>query len=182
MARKSIPSENPIRRTRLNEHKTLDEFAQECKVHIQAVYLNEMGMYPTVLPSIMKRLVGHYGLDSTNAEEAYQYYVLNKRLRFAEQHAPYVLGQPDVSRCPIRTFRNSIGYNTVFGFANAIAINPTIIRRVEGCKVDIFPRELKRALKDIRLPVAEIDDLEYQHQEYFYSGVRLQRARKAQAS
>jgi hypothetical protein len=174
MPRKSEPSWNPIRRTRLENRKTLEEFAQECHVHLQAVYLNEMGMYPTILPSILKKLVEKYGFTTSGAEEEYQYYVFDKRFRFWEQHNPYVFGEPDLSRNPIRTFRNSLGYNTVFGFANAIAINPTAIRRVESCKVDTFPGQLRLALRDIRIPVEEIDDLEYQLQEYYHSGLRLQ--------
>lgn len=182
MARKSEPSNNPIRKTRLDHHKTLEEFARECHVHIQAVYLNEMGMYPTVLPSIAKRLVTKYGFEPGILADEYDYYVLVKRYRFKQQHAPYVLGEPDLTRNPLRAFRNSLGYNTVFGFANALAINPTIVRRVESCKVDILPRELKKALADVGLPVDEINELEYQHQEFFHSGIRLPIRRNGNSS
>jgi DNA-binding XRE family transcriptional regulator len=173
MARKSKASSNPIRVVRLQNHKTLEEFASECGVHLQAVFLNEKGMYPTVLPSIMTRLSGHYGCDPISTEEAYQFYVRTKRETFGNNHQPYVLNEPTLGICPLGDFRHSLGYSTIFGFSEAIAINPTPIRRVEGCKTDLFPAALKQALRDIQLPADDIEELEYRHQEYYHSGLRL---------
>jgi len=171
MPRKSQESWNPIRRTRLENHKTLEQFSHECKVHIQAVYLNEMGMYPTVLPAISRRLVEHYGRSPTEIEEEYQYYVVRKRLAFGVEHQPYDFGESDLSRNPVKSFRTTLGYNTAFGFATAIAVNPTLIRRVESCKVEDFPKHLIQALRDINLSARDVEELQLRHREYFYSGI-----------
>jgi hypothetical protein len=157
---------------RLENHLTLEEFSRECKIHLQAVYLNEMGMYPTILPSILTRMVDHYGVLGSEAEEQYQYYVFNKRFSFGEEHLPYKLPEPNLSRSPLHQFRLSLHLSTAFGFAKAIAINPTTVRRVESCKVDEFPGQLRIALRDIQVPVGDIEELEYQHQEYYHSGIR----------
>jgi len=172
MARKSERTSNPIRVLRLENHLTLEEFSRECKIHLQAVYLNEMGMYPTILPSIMKRMVEHYGVLGSEAEEQYEYYIFNKRYSFGEEHSPYTLPESNLSRSPLHQFRLSLNLSTAFGFAKSIAINPTSVRRVEACKVDEFPGQLRIALRDIQLPVGDIEELEYQHQEYYHSGVR----------
>lgn len=173
MARKSKVSTNPVRVVRLRQHKTLEEFAAECNVHLQAVFLNEKGMFPTVLPSIMKRLSGHYGCDPISTEEAYQFYVQSKRESFGDNHKPYNLNEPILGICPLGDFRHSLGYSTIFGFCRSIAINPTPVRRIEGCKTDLFPAALKQCLSDIQLDERDIEELEYRHQEYYHSGIRL---------
>jgi len=173
--RKSVSSTNPIRVLRLSQHKTLEAFAAECGVHLQALYLNEMGMYPTVLPSISKRITSHYEVNADELEEQYQQYVSDKRYQFGEVHKPYVLNEPSLGHDPLRDFRTSLGYNTVFGFAIAVAINPTTVRRVESCTTDNFPGQLRLALRDIQLPVGDIEELEIRHQEYYYSGLRFKR-------
>jgi len=172
MARKSQPSPNPIRTLRLEQHKTLEEFAHECKIHLQAVYLNEMGMYPNVLPSIQKVLTKH-GIDSITANDEYEYYVAHKRFSFGDEHSPYELPPSDLSHGPLRSFREKIGFNTAFGFAIAVAINPTVIRRVEMCKVEDFPGQLNLMLRDIKLDPRDIAELQYRHREYYYSGLRF---------
>jgi len=173
MARKSKLSSNPIRLTRVEDHKTLEEFAQNCHIHLQAVYLNEMGMYPTVLPSIMLYLTRHYNLVPEQVEEEYQYYVYQKRSQFGERNQPYVLGEPVLGDNPFLNFRHSLGYTTAFGFARDICINPTTVRRVEKCRIDVIPKQLKTALRDIQLSPVDIEELECRHQEYFYRGSRF---------
>lgn len=178
MARKSIPSKNPIRTIRLSRRESLQEFADKCKVHLQAVYLNEMGMYPTVLPSIMKRLQ-HMGVAIQGVEEQYRDFVEEQRYEFGSLHSPYTLPEPSLSINPLHNFRASLNYHTAFGFAKAICLNPTIVRRVESCAVEDFPGQLVLSLRDIQLPVGDIEELQYQHREYYYSGLRF---RKVQSS
>ena len=169
MPRKSEITDNPIRMLRLSEHKTLEAFADECGIHLQAVYLNEMGMYPTILPSIM-RVMKHYGLSES--EEDYQDYVRATRYDFGESHVPYEIGEPSMSVSSIRQFRGSLRISTAFGFAKAICVNPTIVRNVEFGRLEEFPGHLNFALRDIQLDPADITELEYRHQEFYHSGVK----------
>jgi DNA-binding XRE family transcriptional regulator len=166
VGRKSTPSDNPIRRLRLERGMTLEQFADECNIHLQAVYLNEMGMYPTILPSIME-IMRAYGFSGKESEEEYQDYVKDNRFNFGEKHSPYNLGTPDISVSSIKPFRTSLGYSTAFGFAKAICINPTIIRRVEFGKVLEFPGQLNFALRDIQMDPSDIQELELRHQEFY---------------
>ena len=174
MARKSEVTTNPIRIVRLADHKSLEEFAISCHVHLQAVYLNEMGMYPTILPSILGYLTKHYDEHAPELEEQYEHFVQTRRYDFGMKHEPYHLNEPSLNINPLHDFRHSLGCETAFGFAKAICVNPTVIRRVEKCQTDSFPGQLNIALREILLPVGEIEELEYRHQEYYYSGVRLQ--------
>lgn len=171
MGRKSEVTSNPIRRLRLSKGKTLEQFADDCGIHLQAVYLNEMGMYPTVLPAVM-RLMRAYGISLSEAEEEYQDYVRDIRFNFGEEHAPYSLGLPSVSVSSIKVFRDILGISTAFGFARAICVNPTLIRRVEYGKTDEFPGHLNFALRDIQMDPSDIQELELRHQD-FYGRFRL---------
>jgi transcriptional regulator with XRE-family HTH domain len=170
MPRKSQVSDNPIRLLRLSEHKTLEAFAAECGIHLQAVYLNEMGMYPTILPSIMV-VMKHYGL-SESEEDSYQDYVRRTRYDFGESHVPYEIGEPSMSVSSIRQLRGSLGISTAFGFAKAICVNPTLIRNVEFGRVEVFSGQLNFALRDIQLDPSDIEELSYRHQEFYHSGLR----------
>jgi hypothetical protein len=161
---------------RLLNHKTLEQFSAECGIHLQAVYLNEMGMYPSILPAIATRMKVHYGLSSAEIEEDYTSYVGNKRFDFGEQHSPYVLGEPSVFKSSIHEFRIGLEFTTAFGFAKAICINPTLIRNVEYAKVETFPGQLNLALRDIQVDPSDIEELQFRHQEY-YGRNRLQSRR-----
>jgi transcriptional regulator with XRE-family HTH domain len=167
MARKSEASSNPIRQLRLQNGKTLEQFAHECGIHLQAVYLNEMGMYPSILPAIAIRMKVHYGLSSQEIEEDYSSYVRERRYYFGDRHIPYVLGDATSAISSVRLFRGNCGYKTAFGFAKAICINPTLIRDVESAKVENFPGQLNLALRDIQMSPEDIEELQYRHQEYY---------------
>ena len=166
MGRKSQPSDNPIRRLRLDQGMTLEQFSDACGIHLQAVYLNEMGMYPTILPSVLEAM-RYYGVSGSKSEEEYQDYVKDKRYNFGEEHSPYNLGSPEISSSSIKTFRVSLGYSTAFGFAKAICINPTVVRRVEFGKALEFPGQLNFALRDIQMDPSDIEELELRHQEFY---------------
>jgi hypothetical protein len=118
----------------------------------------------------------YYGEIPEEAEEEYQAYVKTERYSFGDNHTPYELGTPSITVSSIKTFRTILGYSTAFGFAKAICINPTIIRRVEFAKALEFPGQLNFALRDIQVPPDDIEELELRHQE-FYGRFRLRNRR-----
>ena len=179
MPRKSQVTDNPIRILRLSVHQTLETFAQRCGIHLQALYLNEMGMYPTVLPSVMRYLHHNYDVSETETEEDYQNYVRNVRYSFGDNHVPYDFPEPNSTVSSIRQLRSSLGISTAFGFAKAICLNPTIIRNVESGKIFEFPGHLNFALREIQVDPADIDELEYRHQEFFQHASRSKSQRRA---
>lgn len=172
MARKSQVTTNPIRRLRLQNKETLEEFAEGCQVHLQALWLNEFGMYPTVLPSILQRMKNHYGINSSEIEEEYQRFIKDKRYHFGTVHSPYELSEPNLFKSPLREFRLAAGIGTSYRFGKEICLNPSLVRKVESAKVEDFPGHLVFALREILLPVADIEELQYRHREYYYSGTR----------
>lgn len=177
MARKSEVSSNPIRMLRLSRNLTLEQFAEECSIHLQAIYLNEMGMYPTILPAIL-RTMHDYGINPGEVEDEYQDYIKEKRYGFGTTHSPYTFGEPNVAVSSIKSFRTSLSFPTPFSFAKAIAINPTLIRQVEFGRVYEFPGHLNFALRDIQMDPSDIQELELRHQD-FYGRNRFRRTRSS---
>lgn len=172
MPRKSLLTSNPIRKIRMENHKTLEMFSRECGVSLQAVYLNEFGMYPTILPSVLRRLVTYYGCGESEIEEEYQKFVSTRRYEFGRKHEPFSLGEPDLRSSPTKQFRTILGFRSAFGWSKAISLNPTTVRRTESGTVEEFPGQLVIALREILLPVGDIEELQYRQREFVQGGRR----------
>ena len=171
MARKSLVTSNPIREIRIREGKTLEHFAFECGVTLQAVYLNECGVYPNVLPSILRRLTTYYELQESDLNRDYERFVKQKRLQFNERYSPYKTPESDCTKSPIQLFRKLLTLSRV-GFAKGICVQPTLLYKVEEAKIDVIPGQIAMALRDIQLPVGEIQEFQERQLE-FYCHVRF---------
>lgn len=151
----------------MSHHRTLEQFSFECGIGLQAVYLNECGVYPTILPSIERRLVSYYDCIPSELSEAYIKYVEKKRYNFGKNHSPYKVPEPNIFKSPILSFREIFASSRI-GFAKSICITPTILYKVEKKKVEIIPGQLIIALREILLPVGEIEEMQIQQQEFYY--------------
>jgi DNA-binding XRE family transcriptional regulator len=166
MSRKSeLNANNPICEVRLQHHKTLMEFAAEAGIHFQALYLNECGCYPTILPALMALMTRKYQQDKLTLQNKYDMFVIKKRMEFADKHKPYAWPEVDVSRSPVEMFRKALGYSQI-GFAKAICIQPTILYKVERGKSINIPESIKHAFKILQIPYEMVEEFNYRQQEF----------------
>lgn len=173
MARKSEISSNPVRQIRLKQHKTLDEFANECGIHIQALFRCEHGMYPSVLPSICQRLNHQYGIDLAELTTSYEDFIRSKRYTFGKARYPYTLPEPDRKISPLTQFRNYLGFKSAFGMGKAICLGPTTILRAERGDTPRLPGQVEFALRGILLPVEDIQEMSFRQEEFVHGYQRI---------
>lgn len=155
---------NPIRRIRLLEGRTLQEFADDIGIHYQAVYLNECGVYHTVLPVIMKHLVS-LGLNRRELEIEYE-----EAVRFKRELNGLVyqfnliddLGEPTGIN-PFTQFREKLNLTglslTRSKFCKLFGVHPALIRKLELFETRTMPTQLQEALRDAGLATTVIDEL-----------------------
>lgn len=157
---------NPIRRVRVKEGKTLVEFAADCGVHLQALYLNECGVYPTILPSILIRL-NHLGYSGSVLEPDYQVFVKSKREASGVRHSLtlYELPPPVGTVHPFISFRKSLKLSRM-GFCKSFCVHPASMHKVEHEQVVQLPSQVIEALGQAGLSERVIDELDYRVKEW----------------
>lgn len=161
---------NPIRVAREAQNQTLEEFARACGLHHQAIYLNESGVYPKILPSIKEHLIS-LGYNSKELTKDYKAFVSKTREVFKERYSPtgaWELPEPLVGACPIVRWREQLGL-TRSGLAKALCIHPYSLERVEKRRTSTLPEELIKALREIGFSTNLVDELEYQVVEFYFS-------------
>lgn len=160
--------DNPIRIARKEDGYNLQQFAERCGVHYQALYLNEHGCYPTILPKIADYFRGT-GRDITLLEKAYRDF--QRQLRsLVNFERDYKLPAPD-GEAPIRTFYTSIGYSRS-KLAKSLAIQPALLYRLEQGQLKHLPSQVESALRDAGLSTAVLEELNARTEEHFYETKR----------
>ena len=163
-------SDCPIRVARKARGLTLRKMAAEAGVHVQALYLNECGCYPTILPDILRYMVDVLGSENTEVSRAYDTFVLEKRVQFGNSHAmsDYTLGHLGEPRIhPFIAFRDSLELSRL-GFAKGACVQPAVLYNVENCRCKRVPGQLIEALQDCRLPRVVIIELCLRFEEWCF--------------
>jgi DNA-binding XRE family transcriptional regulator len=161
---------NPIRVARKERGWTLKEMAAKAGVHVQALYLNECGCYPHVLPSVLRLMVHVLDRNPAQVEKEYNKFVADKRLTFGGDHALNFytldhLGEPRIH--PLLAFRDSLRLSRM-GFAKAICVQPTMLYNVENCQARRLPSELLKALKDAGLSRQVLLELSLRYEDWCF--------------
>lgn len=157
---------NPIRRVRVKEGKTLVELAADCGVHLQALYLNECGVYPTILPSILTCLI-RLGYSGSVLEKDYQMFVHNKRVSSGVffELSSYTLPPPVGTQHPFISFRKSLELSRM-GFCKSFCVHPASMHKVEHEQVQCLPRQVIEALNEAGLSEQTTEELDYRVREW----------------
>lgn len=156
--------ENPIRRIRLSKGKTLHDFADDCGINYQALYLNECGVYPTVLPVLLE-YIGKLGFDSESVAQEYKEFVLAKRLEFGACHSTTELPPPVGSLHPFVAFRQALELSRV-AFAKSICVHPAGLYRLELGLMKHLPGDVREALTVAGFSINLIEELDYRVEEW----------------
>lgn len=165
---------NPIRILRTLNHKSLQEWADLCGVHLQTVYLNECGVFPTILPKIKTVCLRKGGQTESELTEAYKKFVLDKRRLFSIEYADKVniLPDPDLTKPPFQHYRQTIGPEfTRMGFAKTICVEPAGLYRLETKPLAQIPGRISEALLQVGMSSDNLEELEERTNE-FYSRCR----------
>lgn len=158
-------SQNPIRVIRKANGKTLEDFAGECHVHYQALFLNENGVYPHILPSIRKHLY-YLGYLPLVLDADYRIYQREKRQTSGVQFClgAVVLEAPSPVH-PVVAFRTNLVLSRM-AFCKRFCIQPSEMYELEQGKKHTFSEQFKQAMNEAGLPAIVLDELEYRCGEF----------------
>jgi len=140
-----------------------------CGVNLQTVYLNECGVFPTILPRIKRTLNRKFGVSESQLEEDYRQFVLEKRKLFAEEYEGKVdvLPEADLTVSPIRLYRITIDPEfSRMGFAKTLCIEPAGIYRLEVFPLPTIPGRIREALLQVGMSQDNLEELEERTDEY----------------
>lgn len=158
------PMENPIRRIRLSKGRTLMEFAGDCGVNYQALYLNECGVYPSILPAIHEYLVS---LDAwpTDLNEDYEEFRYHKRVLFGDIHSATPLPPPVGTLHPFIAFRHALKLSRA-AVAKKLCVHPAGLYRLELGLMKHLPGDVREAMLVAGFPGSLVDELDYRVEEW----------------
>lgn len=170
-------SRNPIRKVRTQLGKTLEEFSTLCGVHLQALYLNEQGVYPHILPAVARFIEEELELNVEEYQLDYLVFQRNKRAEFGALHdLTYYdvarLGEPDLSRHPVVLFRGSLQDDrsgkgiSRMAFCKGLCIQPSLIYNLECGRAAHLGDQTVEALQQAGLPSTVIDELNTRSEEF----------------
>lgn len=160
---------NPIKDVRLKHRGTLDTFAAACDIHPQALYLNEQGVYPKILPKVVKYLQ-ELGEWDTLLELKYKQFVAEKRKVAGDLNSlsEVDLGEPifDIGH-PFVVFREKLpGVLSRMAFCKDFCVQPSLMYRLETSGTKHLPEQLREALTESGLPAIVLQELADRCQEY----------------
>ena len=141
---KAALSNNPIRKARQQIHKSLNQFAEECNINMQALFLNENGVYPDVLPAIQKTLRINYSVDIEDLRQDYVRWIYSQRQTFQNKYYPYKLPEPDLTIAPFKAWRESLDL-TYMQVCKQLCIQPSLVHRLEKGKSLKLPEQIRVA-------------------------------------
>lgn len=163
---------NPIRLARMaSQEKTLESFSKRCGVHKQALYLNECGVYPDVLPSIMATLLV-LGWDEQSIRRGYRDFQREKRVARGELDnlSSVEIGPPNLELGhPFVQFRASLGHARL-GFAKEYCVHPASLHKLEIGSAIHLPEQVVEALTVAGASASVITELNERCEEYARGG------------
>lgn len=163
-----VNATNPIRVARKARGWTLRYMAKQANVHVQALYLNECGCYPAILPSITRCLIFELKCQSEQIDKAYDYFIHHKRKVSGEEFSLSTkriddLGEPEYH--PFIQFRQALGLSRM-GFAKNFCVQPTILYNLEEAKSVSIPKQVQEALRESNLPIIVLDELRTRYEDW----------------
>lgn len=162
---------NPLRVARKRHHKSLHDMCKDVGVNYQTLYLNECGVFPTILPKIRRYLINEFELDGTELDKLYRKFVLDKRRVFALQYSDKVttLPEPDITFSPFRLFRVHIDpiFQSRTAFCKTICIEPAGMFRVENGPIQEIPKRISEAFLQVGVPSDNLQELKERQYEFY---------------
>lgn len=161
---------NPVRAYRLDCRQTLEQFAENVGIGLQAVYLTEQGCYSDILPRILK-FMGH----SHNSIYNDEYHLFQEQKRHAsglQLHLNEVELWPPGDPHPVADLRAHIGIAyghpaglSRMGFAKMFCIQSAEMYYLEEHLKPSLSEQFKLAMRQSGLNDTVLSELEYRVRE-----------------
>jgi hypothetical protein len=143
------------------------ELANLLYMNAQAVFLNEQGVYETVLPRIERFMVKE-GEDPNEIYKSYRDFVKEKRRWFGDHHGlpSWTVGSlgPPVGS-PMEEFHKHLNISRM-RFCKTLCVHPAKELAIECGKTRGLGLQIQTAFQDAQMPQSVIDELEYRVAEY----------------
>lgn len=163
---------NPIRVLRKARHLSIGDVAEQACVNYQTVYLNECGVFPSVVPKIRAFLIEKLDGVGSQIDTDYRRFVLDKRRIFAIEYADKLesLPDPDLRFHPFAEFRSYISeqFESRSKFAKTICVEPAGLYRLERPPyLHEMPGRLREALLQVGVSSDNVQELNERINEFF---------------
>lgn len=161
---------NPIRIIRVANHKSLQELALICGVNLQTLYLNECGVFPTILPTIRVHISRKFGVSEEQLEEEYKQFVLEKRRLFAENYKDRIdlLPEANLTVSPTALYRQSVDPEfSRMGFAKTLCVEPAGMYRLEVFPLATIPGRIRDAFLQVGMSSSTLEEMEERTNEFY---------------
>lgn len=164
--KKAILNANPVRRVRKQANRTIQQFAGDCGVHYQAVYMAECGVYPVILPKILDYMVS-LGENATVLQAEYAKFQSDRRTESrAIFTGEFSLPNPGLDKAPMTKLIEHLGMSKQ-QFAKVLCVQPALIYRLDKGTWKTLPTQIEEALKDIGFPDDLLEELNERTEEYY---------------
>lgn len=162
---------NPIRVIRKERHLSISDLSERIPINYQTVYLNECGVYPTVVPKIREFYIKELSADGEELDLNYKRFVLDKRRFFAIEYADRLesLPEPDLSYHPFVGFRRHISddFGSRMKFAKTICLEPSGLYRLERVPLREMPGRVREALLQVGVSSDNVQELNERINEFY---------------
>lgn len=169
MSRTLSLAASPIRLARTELHLNIEQLAGQASVHVSALYLNECGCYPNVLPKIAGYLSAH-GFVERDLQKDYKVFQRSQREEFGRIHdlAGYQLPHPSLSMAPVESLHKSLKLSRM-SFAKSICVQPALLFKLVKAEFRHLPTQVESALRDASLEESVIEELNERTEEFYYN-------------
>lgn len=167
---------SPIKRIRIREGQSLEAFGRSVGCHLQAVYLNECGTYPHILPAI-RRYLEKQGYNVRELDEEYHEFQVARRIAAGAKHkvADVELGEPGNGIHPFTLLQKQLGMSRM-AFSKAFAIHPAFLYKLSRAEAHGLSSQMKQALLEAGFRPSVIEELDYRCAEYAESNSSVRAA------
>lgn len=165
-----MKNNNPIKRFRMERDLTLESMADRVGLQKNALFLNECGVYSSILPAILDYMLKS---DSYLREDrlSYEYrsFVIDKRRASGEVVGASQMDVGDVpagAGSPLASLRNVVGMNKS-RFSKEFCVHPAKVYSVEDGRSKHFGKQIDKAMTEAGFTGRLIDELNYRQEEYY---------------
>jgi transcriptional regulator with XRE-family HTH domain len=159
--------ENPIRIIRKELKRNQRQFANDCGIHVSALYLIECGSYSHVFPSILSYLKIK-GYDKKQIEKDYRDYIKHRREYERQNNSwDYTLDSLNILVNPFLSFRSKVDTSRA-NFCKRLCVQPALVYRLENGDFRSIPSSVEVALSDVGVPQIILAQLNEQIEEYYF--------------
>lgn len=163
-----MENENPLKRIRKKEGLTLAALAGRVNIHTQAVYLNECGVYATILPATA-RWLDRNGYHSRSLQDEYIEWQSAHRAESGKilKAAEFQLGEPSIKISPLSCLLDDLKLSRM-KFAKMLAVHPALLYKLDRGETFGIGLQVKQAMLEAGFSPSLVEELDWRTAEFGY--------------